>query len=123
MKHVWPTRLDGVTSYQFQRYLVADPGSAQCVKLPIDFCRQLSSLLKNAHVSMIRSRPRSMYPKLFDAIKFVAFARPRARRRIGGDVNTSGTSAEFNYLSIPALFPANSYHYLRSLQGTHEHFE
>ena len=52
MKHVWPTRLDGVTSYQFQRYLVADQGSAQCVKLPIDFCRQLSSLLKNAHVSM-----------------------------------------------------------------------
>lgn len=51
MKHVWPTRLDGVTSYQFQRYLVADQGSAQCVKLPIDFCRQLSSLLKNAHVS------------------------------------------------------------------------
>lgn len=122
MKHVWPTRLDGVTSFQFQRYLVADPGSAQCVKLPIDFCRQLSSLLKNAHVSMIRY---VLVPciRLFDAIKFVAFARPRARRRIGGDVNTSGTSAEFNYLSIPALFPANSYHYLRSLQGTHEHFE
>ena len=61
MKHVWPTRLDGVTSYQFQRYLVADQGSAQCVKLPIDFCRQLSSLLKNAHVSKY-DIPSMLYP-------------------------------------------------------------
>ena len=62
----------------------------------------------------------------FDAIIVSSLSRDRApdgECRIGGDVNTSGTSAEFNYLSIPALFPANSYHYLRSLQGTHEHFE
>ena len=62
MKHVWPTRLDGVTSYQFQRYLVADQGSAQCVKLPIDFCRQLSSLFSTFPNTIFLPSSMYMYP-------------------------------------------------------------